>query len=348
MKGRSTMRSVVRMIYGGIGLWLATGTVSAQVVYQQPVNWPEPMFEALHYDFGIVAKGAETKHRLKIVNKYPNPVHIQGAGTQCKCATARVLQDTIAPGETGYIEITLDTKKFEGNRDTTAIVVFDRPTFAEVRIPIKAFIRNDVEINPGKIEFGPVPRGSAAERRIQVVFHRPGGAIRDVVTKNKELDVTFRELGRGPGGAHYEVVTTLKATAPTGELRDQLTLVTEDPANPALPVIVEGKVEPEYTINTELVDFGTLHPGARFTVNIVIRGRKPFTIEKIESEDTAGVFEVRLPKEPKSIHALPLTVIAPSDPGILRESFTITIPGSSDEVHFKAQVRVLPSTAARP
>ena len=42
MKGRSTMRSAMRMFCGGIGLLLAAGTLPAQVVYQQPVNWPEP------------------------------------------------------------------------------------------------------------------------------------------------------------------------------------------------------------------------------------------------------------------------------------------------------------------
>lgn len=346
MTGRSTMRNTVRMFCGGIVLLVATGNLRAQFGIQ-PSGWAEPMFEALQYDFGIVAKGAETKHRLKVVNRFPNPVHIQGAGTPCKCVTARVLQETIPPGETGYIELTLDTKKFEGSIDKTLMVTFDHPQFATVGIPIRAFIRKDVEIG-GKVEFGAIPKGSPAERRIQVVFHRPGGAIRDVVTRNKELEVSFRELGRAPGGAHYEVVTTLKATAPAGELRDQITLITEDPTNPALPVIVEGTIEPEFVLNRELVDFGTLAPGARGTVNIVIRGRRPFTIEKIESDETAGTFEVRLPKDPKTVHTLPLTVTAPSEPGVLRENFTITIPGSAEEVHFKAQVRVLSGTAARP
>jgi hypothetical protein len=314
----------------------------------QPGNWAEPLFEKLDHDFGLVAKGAETKHRIKIVNKYPNPVHIAGAGTMCKCATARALTDTIAPGETGYVEVTLDTKKFEGNRDTTLIVSFDRPQFAEVRIPIKAFIRNDLEVTPGKLEFGSIARGSAAERRIHIALFRPGWTIREVVNRNKNLAVHFREIGRNPGGANYELVAALKASAPAGELREQLTLVTADPANPHVPILVEGRVEAEFSVSNELLDFGTLRPGMRQKVNLVVRGRRPFTIEKIESETTAGVFEVRLPKDARQIHVLELSVIAPTEAGTLREEFTISIPGCAEPVTFKAVCKVVPVTAAQP
>jgi len=344
---RIQMRNSMRVFCGGAVLLMAAGVLEAQG-FVQPGSWPEPMFDKLHLDFGVVAKGAETKQRLKIVNTLPNPLHIHSAGTQCKCASARVLQDSIAPGETGYVEVTLDTKKFEGNRDTTVIVEFDRPSFAVVRIPVKAFIRNDVEIGPGKVEFGSVPKGTAAERRVQVIFHRPGGSVREVVNKNKDLDIQVREVGRNfAGGAIYELVATLKPTAAVGEFREQLTVVTEDEKTPQLPLIVEGRVEPEFSVTTELLDFGTLAPGKRFTQRLVIRGRRAFTIEKIESDTTVGVFEVQLPKEPRIVHVLPLTVIAPAEIGTLQDNFTITIAGGP-EVTFKAQVRVVPSTAARP
>ena len=45
-----------------------------------------------------------------------------------------------------------------------------------------------------------------------------------------------------------------------GELRDQVTLTTDDPANPSIPVLVEARVEPEYAISPELVSFGTFAP----------------------------------------------------------------------------------------
>jgi hypothetical protein len=86
-----------------------------------------------------------------------------------------------------------------------------------------------------------------------------------------------------------------------------------------------------------------LSPGERKTVNVVVRGKKAFAIEKIESEKTAGMFEVRLPQGSKlgNTYVLPLTVIAPSEPGTLSEEFTVTIAGSSEPVTFKAYGKIV-------
>src|SRR5207302_2700062 len=114
---------------------------------------------------------------------------------------------------------------------------------------------------------------------------------------------------------HYELHVTIKATAPLGELREQVSLVTDDPANPSIPVLVEARVESDYTVSPDIISFGILAPGEQKTMKIVVRGKRAFTIEKIESEKSAGTFEVRLPKEAKTLHVLPLTLNAPKEPG---------------------------------
>src|SRR5262249_45979840 len=119
-------------------------------------------------------------------------------------------------------------------------------------------------------------------------------------------------------------------------------------ANPSIPVLVEARVEPEFSISPDLVPFGTLAPGERKTLNIVARGKRPFTIEKIESERTAGVFEVRLPKDSKTIHVLPLTMIGPAEPGTVSEEFTVTLGGTPDPVTFKVFGKVVAPAAPAP
>src|SRR5262249_26517167 len=144
---------------------------------------------------------------------------------------------------------------------------------------------------------------------------RGKSTITEAASKNPNVGVKLVETRRDSFTIHYELHVTIKGGAPLGELRDQVTLATDDPANPSIPVLVEARREPEFSISPELGSFGTLAPGERRKLNIVARGRKPFTIEKIESEKTAGVFEVQLPKEAKAIHVLPLTMIGPAEPG---------------------------------
>ena len=85
-------------------------------------------------------------------------------------------------------------------------------------------------------------------------------------------------------------------------------------------------------------------------MNVYIRSSKkqPFTIEKIESEKTAGIFETRIQKDAKEIHVLPLTFIAPKEAGPVNEEFTLTIGGSTEPVTFKAYGKVGTGTAQLP
>lgn len=329
-------------------LWMGLAVVLwGAPAHAQTSDWAEKMFEKLNHDFGVVARGADARYRLKLTNKYKEPVHIASVTTSCGCTAAKPSKDSLVSHETAYIEITMDTRKFQHEKNSSVTVVIDQPLHAEVRIPIKAYIRTDVVLTPGGAEFGAVAKGADLERTIGIAYAGRGDwKIKEVVSKNPNLTAKVVETRRDAANVNYELKVTLKGTAPLGELRDQLTVITDDAGNPYIPVLVGGRVEAEYSVNPEIVSFGTLNPGERKTVNIVVRGRKPFTIEKIESEKTTGMFEVRMPKEAKTVHLLPLTLIAPGEAGTMSEDFTVTIGGSSEPLTFKAYGKVGSGSAA--
>ena len=60
------------------------------------------------------------------------------------------------------------------------------------------------------------------------------------------------------------------------------------------------------------------------------------------------MFEVRLPKESKKVHVLPLTMIGPAEPGTVTEEFTMTIGGVADPVTFKVFGKVVGVAGAPP
>jgi hypothetical protein len=331
--------NTVRQLVCGLAVLLSTSNVWAQ-------KWAEDMFDKLEHDFGVVARGADAKYRLAITNKYKPDVHIASVRTSCGCTAAKPSQDTIKSLEKAYIELTMDTKKFTLQKDSSVTITFDQPKPAEVRIPVKAFIRSDVVLTPGGIEFGPITKGTDAERKISIAFAgRDNWTIRNVISKNAHVAAKVVQTGRGGGRVAYDLLVTAKGDLPIGEFREQLTLVTDDPSNQYIPVLVDGRVEREYTVNPELVDFGTLAPGAKKTVNVIIRGKKPFTIEKIESEST-DMFEVQLPAQARPIHVLPLTLNAPTESGTLKEEFTVTINGAAEKVSFRAHGKIVGAPAS--
>jgi hypothetical protein len=327
----------VHMLLCGLMLAFGGSVANAQ-------EWAEKMFEKRDHDFGVVARGADAKYRLKLTNKYAEAVHIASVTTTCGCTAAKPSKDTLASRETAYVEIVMDTRKFTHDKSSSVTIVIDRPQYAEVRIPIHAYIRTDVVLAPGGAEFGPITRGADETRKIAIAYAGRGNwKIKDVISKNPNVTAKVVETRRDATNVNYDLSVIVKGSAPVGELRDQLTLVTDDASNPYIPVLVEGRVEPEYVV-TDVVAFGNLTPGEKKTMNVMVRGKNPFLIEKIESEKTSAVFEVRMPQEAKKLHVLPLTLVAPTEPGSLEEDFTVTIQGSGEHLTFKARGKIVEQT----
>jgi hypothetical protein len=325
----------------GMALLYSTGPAVAQ-----DNRWASGMFAKLEHDFGVVARGTDAKYRLKITNNTQATTHIANVTTTCGCTAARPAQNTLAPSEATFVEITMNTVKFEGHKPSSVTVVFDRPAHAEVRIPIHAFIRRDVVLTPGGARFGSVTRGSGAEQTINIAYAGRGDwKIRDIINKNPQISTQLVETRRDSTNVNYVLHLGLSDEVPVGDFRDQLTLVTDEQANPYIPLLVEGRVEEAYSVSPEVVSFGNLAPGERRTVSVVIRGKQLFQIEKIESEETSGVFEVRLPREAKAVHVVPLAIIAPQDPGPVDEQFAVTISASSEKLTFKAHAKVVAPAA---
>ena len=114
----------------------------------QELTWAEKMFEKRSHDFGVVARGADVRYRLKITNIYKETVHISNVRTTCGCTAAAPSKSTLASRESAFIEVTMDTRRFKRRKDSNVIVTFDQPLYAEVRIPITAYIRTDVVLTP--------------------------------------------------------------------------------------------------------------------------------------------------------------------------------------------------------
>jgi hypothetical protein len=317
----------------------------------QDQQWAQKMFDKLEQDFGKVPSGAAMKQRIKITNNYQQTVHISGVRSTCGCTAGKPSKETLLSEEFTYLDLTMNTRNFQGLKETTLFVTFDQPIFAEVQIPVKAFIIPDLMINPGAAEFGAISKGTDRLLRLAVGYNGRGiSSIKEAVCKNPNISAKLLEVRRDAFNINYELHVTVKGTAPLGDIRDQVILVTDDPNNRNIPVLVEARIEPEFAVTPDLVSFGTLAPGARKTMTVIIRStnRQPFTIEKIESEKTVGTFETRLPKDARELHQLPLTFIAPKEAGSVTEEFTVTIGGTAETVTFKAIGKVDTGTAQLP
>ncbi len=307
------------------------------------LNWAEKMFSELEHDFGVVARGADVRHRIVITNLYEETITITKVDTTCGCTAAEPSKRSLTTGEKAYIEVVMDTKKFMRKKDSNVDVTltFDNINFKTVRIPIHAYIRSDVVIQPGAAKFDAVDLGRGAQMGISIAYAgRDDWRIKHVKSNNRFVKAAVRELQRGNGRVNYELTVQIDPSAPEGTLRDHLTMVTNDTANPYIPFLVEAKIEPDIVIANPHVALGALSPGVEKTVRVVLRGRKPFAIERIECESDLECFRVKLSHTPKTVHVLPLTVTPPNKPGEFSETFIVTIAGRSEPLTFHASGKI--------
>lgn len=325
-------------------LWTTGLDVSAQ-----ELNWAQKMFEKQNVDFGIVARGADCTIRLKVRNLYQETIYFRNVSTSCGCSAAKPSGNEILSGQEGYVEISMDTKRFMREKTSAALITLAEPTkglLQEVRIPLRVYIRTDVVLTPGSVNFGAVEAGSPAERKIAVAYAgRPDWKILEIRSPRTYITAAAVEVARDVtrGTANYEIVVNLPADAPVGNYRELLTIITNDEAS-EVPLPVEARVESEFAITPEDWILGAVPVGQTKTSNLVVRGRKPFKIEKIESTTALAAFKVVLPDTEKQVHVLPLTFTAPAAEGEINEEFTITIAGRPEPLRFRAKGRVVPAT----
>ena len=117
-------------------------------------DWVARVFPERAHDFGIVARGSQVRHAFPVVNRTDMEVRIVDWRTKCGCTNVRVGSKVIPPGTQTTIEATIDTTQFVGYKASGLTLVLDRPLVTEVDLNMNCFIRADITLTPGLVDFG--------------------------------------------------------------------------------------------------------------------------------------------------------------------------------------------------
>lgn len=291
-----------------------------------PVNaqeWAKKMFKETEHNFGTVIRDSKTEYSFVFENLYMEDVHVAAVRTSCGCTTPRIENATLKTYEKGAIVAHFNTDTFSGQRGATVTVTIDKPFYAEVQLQVKGFIRTDVMVDPGSVQFGAVDQGTAFLQKVNVNYK--GGysnwKIVDVQSDNPHIKADVTESNRNYGQANYTLNVHLDNQTPVGYLNDHVMLVTSD--NQKIPVLVEGRVEAAVSVSPAALFMGVVQPGQKVTKQLVVKSKKPFKILSISCDDKA--FEINLPKEDtaKPVHLIPVTFMAGDDLGKIVKTIKI-------------------------
>jgi hypothetical protein len=281
-------------------------------------DWITSVFPERGYDFGSVARGSQLRHAFPVVNQTNYEVRIADWRTKCGCTNVRVGSRVIPPGTQTTIEATIDTTKFQGNKASGLTLVIDQPAFAELDLNLTCFIRGDITLYPGQIDFGIVSRGGqlpSAGINLTYAGGRPDWEITKMKTQSALVKAEAKEIGKGiDGRIQWSLVATLQPGVPNGYFKDEITLLTNDPAGPIIPVSVIANVYSAVRVMPSIINFGPIRQGQTVSRLVHVRSATPFGISKLSSTRTD--LEPREPSPGKQIdHILNLKLKAPENAG---------------------------------
>lgn len=269
------------------------------------------LFQSTNHDFGTVARAAKTEHRFFFDNPYNQPIHVRSVRTSCGCTTPSVETEIVPPGGRGSILAKFNTGTHTGARAATLTVTFDKPSFSEVQLHVKGYIRSDVVFQPGEASFGNIMQGETKTIDVAVDYAgKPTWQISKVTTGDSFISVTSSEVSRQNGRVRYSLAVQISGDAPAGPLESELVVHTNDRNLTTIPLRLVANITPEISVSPQTLSLGDIAAGDSIKEIIVLKGHKPFTVKSIESD--LFDLELNLSEESKALHAIPVILKAKS------------------------------------
>jgi hypothetical protein len=266
------------------------------------------------YDFGSIRAGdaKPITHSFEFKNAGEEPLLLSKIKPSCGCASSIPSATEIAPGETGRMVTTVNTKGKFGKQSVSVRVGTNDPTNPNQVFKLTGMILSDWRILPARIEFGGMGKDETHTKDVQVSsqFMEGDPVYRIVRIKTSSPDVTAvtaeNVVPENPAAAsqgYKEVRRTVQVTINSGQTEGDHThsvfIGTDDPKSPTQTVAVRWTVEgdiaftPKRIFVSQVKDKNVTHD-----ITITSRSGKPFEVPSIEVQGSKGNEDLEVvPKE---------------------------------------------------
>ena len=204
---------------------------------------PSIVFESTTKHFTKVMEGEELHHVFKFVNKGDEALEIFRVEASCGCTSALLSSGKIAPGQSGEIEVKVETKDLSSPElNKTIAVMSNDPKQPNLTLTITGTVEQEFILSELSIFFGNVPVGHEVTSEILVTIP-PDKSASLVSASSTDDKVAVRlEPIAGSNGKKYKVVAVQKKDTPEGYHFGTIIIKTSSRLKPELKIPVRGLV----------------------------------------------------------------------------------------------------------
>lgn len=312
---------------------LAMGT---GVIFADQAEQSGPAAVALETikDFGVVNKGQRVTHEFQIRNAGEAELEITEVRPSCGCTVAE-FDKNIAPGQTGKIKATVDTRNFKGGIAKSIRVFTNDADNPQIDLVIKANVRSQVEVDPGYARFIAV-YGEPQKTSVQSVWSEEQSDLEIIKAESpyRFVKVSYREAEegerlRGVKGRQWQIEVQLDQDAPVGPMADFIVLTTNHPKLKTMRIPISGFVRPVMSVTPRIADFGRRQLTEPQTASLEIRNLSGSAVGLAEvSTDIYGLEAEIEPLEEGRLYKVLLTLQPGMEKGDFEGLVTITTNSS--------------------
>lgn len=200
-------------------------------------------FPSLEHDFGEIWVGTQLNYVFEVKNTGNLPLELLKIKPSCGCTVAKNYDKTIAPGATGKIPITLNSKRLNGQFTKTIRVTSNDPNRETVTLRVKGNAKPYVQINPRFVNFPTIKAHEEKSAKVKLTNNSPQ-PLKLTLPRQKFGQSFTAELIEKIPGEEYELLVHAKPPYREGPNRANIQIKTNIAEQPLLSIRTTAIVKP--------------------------------------------------------------------------------------------------------
>ena len=272
-----------RRLLGLVALILiASGAMSSQSgLASGPLTYGSLRFDKNSIDFGDVFRGTQLTHRFRFTNSGPGPLTIQGVHSACNCTAVEIERGRkYEPGETGFIEVTLDTSDFAGNIVKTVTVISNERLLPDRTLTLKAKVKTEIFADPPLLDFGDV-RLKSSDSRVARIKSAPGKPLQVSGLEYNDKIFSAKVVREQDD---WVVTVQLMPGIPPGFLKESIIVRNSSAHLPKLTLPIRGLILGNIELSPDYIEFGALASTEAVQRSLTLRSTDPYKIVNMRGD----------------------------------------------------------------